>query len=330
MSISKVVVSAMLMAAVLDPGIVAAQGSAQPAYPSRTVTMVVPFTSGGPNDSEFRLFQPRLQESTKQSFVFDFKPGATSTIGVGYVAKAAPDGYTLLLTNGSMTIHPNFYPDLPYDVARSFEPVIQLTERYTVLMASTTALPNVHSLADLVAYGKANPGKLNCGDAGAGGITHIACVSLSTAIGIPFTAVHYKGVSQGLIDVIAGRTQLTAGTIFVGLPAIKAGQLRPIVAMNTVRSKIFPELKTAMELGYDVEYPTWLGVYAPAGTPVPIVRRLNNEMAAAARLPEAMSKLEAQGTFVVASTPEVFRQKTLSELARWKKIIQEKNIKAEE
>ena len=202
MPISKVVVSAMLMAAVLNPGIVTAQGSAQPAYPSRTVTMVVPFTSGGPNDSEFRLFQPRLQESTKQSFVFDFKPGATSAIGVGYVAKAAPDGYTLLLTNGSMTIHPNFYPDLPYDVAKSFDPVIQLTERYTVLMASTASLPNVHSLADLVAYGKANPGKLNCGDAGAGGITHIACVSLSTAIGIPFTAVHYKGVSQGVVPPV--------------------------------------------------------------------------------------------------------------------------------
>lgn len=323
--------SSLLLAAALCPAIAMGQGTAESAYPSRRpVTLVVPFTSGGPNDVEFRLFLPRLQESMKQSFVFDFRPGAASTIGTGYVAKAAADGYTLLLTNGSITIHPNFYADLPYDVQKSFIPVIQLTERYTILIASTAGLPNVHSIQDLVAYAKANPGTLNCGTAGVGGISHIACVALSSAIGVPITAVHYKGVSQGLIDVIAGRTQLTAGTVFVAQPGIKAGKLRPIAALNRVRSTIYPELKTAIELGLDVEYPTWLGVFAPAGTPAAIVQRLNSEMAAAARAPDIMSKLDAQGTYVVASSPEAFRQKLAFELARWKKIIQEKNIRADE
>jgi tripartite-type tricarboxylate transporter receptor subunit TctC len=307
------------------PGAALGQG----AYPSKPVTLVVPFTSGGPNDEEFRLFLPRIQESMKQSFVFDFKPGATSTIGTGYVAKAAPDGYTLLITNGSITIHPNFYPDLPYDVPGSFEPITQMTERYTILISSVAGLPEVRSIPDLVSWGKAHPGQLNCGAAGAGGVSHIACVALASATGVPITPIQYKGVSQGLIDVIAGRTQLTLGTIFVALPGIKAGKLRAIAALNA-RSKIFPELPTAMELGLDVEYPTWLGVFAPARTPAAIVNKLNAELAAAAHAPEVVSRVESQGSFIVASSPETFRKKLVTERARWKKIITEKGIKLEE
>ena len=325
-------IMSMAMAAATTAMLFSANASAQAGnapYPGKPVMLVVPFTSGGPNDEEFRTFLPRLQESTKQSFVFDFKPGAATTIGTGYVAKAAPDGYTLLLTNGSITIHPNFYPDLPYDVPGSFEPVTQMTERYTILISSVAALPNVYNIPDLVAFGKANPGVLNCGAAGAGGVSHIACVALASATGVPITPIQYKGVSQGLIDVIAGRTQLTLGTIFVAQPGIKAGKLRAISALNA-RSKIFPELPTAIELGLDVEYPTWLGVFAPAKTPAAIVNKLNSELGAAARAPEVVSRVESQGSFIVASSPDVFRKKLLAERARWKKIITEKGIKLEE
>lgn len=304
--------------------------AAQSGYPARPVSLVVPFAADGPNDAEFRLLLPQLQEATKKSFVFDFRPGAGSTIGTAYAAKAVPDGCTLLLTSGSITLLPNFYPDLSYDVARSFEPVIQLTERYTVLVASTEALPRVHNVQDLIAYGKANPGILNCGTAGSGSIGHITCVALASAIGVPIASIHYKGVSQVLTDLIGGRTHLTAGTLLVAQPAIKAGKARAIVALNTERSKTYPEVKTAIELGLDVEYPTWLGVFAPAGTAAGILGRLNREMASAARQPEVMSKLEAQGTYIVAGSPEAFRKKVLSELARWKKIIQEKNIRLDE
>ncbi len=325
----KTILRTAIIATALLPGIATqthAQTGAPAGYPSKPVSLVVPFTSGGPNDEEFRLFLPRIQESMKQSFVFDFKPGAASTIGTAYAAKAAPDGHTLLLTNGSITIHPNFYPDLAYKVPDSFEPVIQMTERYTVLIASVAALPDVHNVQDLIAWAKANPGALNCGTAGAGGISHIACVALSAAAGIPIAPIHYKGVSQGLIDVLAGRTQLTAGTIFVAQGGIKSGKLRPILALNAVRSKIYPELKTAMEQGLDVEYPTWLGVFAPAGTPQAIVRRLNSEFATAARMPDTMARLEAQGTFVVAASPEAFRKKVVGESTRWSRIIREKGI----
>ncbi len=318
------------IAMLLCPGLVMGQNVAPLPYPSRPISLVVPLASGASTDTEFRQFLPRLQESMKQSFVFDFRPGAATTIGTAFVAKSAPDGYTLLLTNGGITIHPNFYTDLPYEVPKSFEPVTQVTERYTILMVSTVALPNVHTVPDLVAHGKANPGQLNCGTAGAGGITHIVCALVSSTLGIAITPVHYKGVSQGQIDLIAGRNHLSAGTIFVAQPAIKAGKLRPIAALNAVRSKIYPELKTAMEMGIDIDYPTWLGVFAPAGTPAAIVNRLSSEIGAAARAPEVANKLDAQGTYIVASSPEAFRKKVLSEIVRWRKVIQEKNIKSEE
>ena len=322
----------LLALTVLAPysAVVMGQANISREFPSKPISLVVPLTAGAATDTEFRLFLPRLQESIKQPLVFDFRPGVATTLGTAYVARSSPDGHTLLLSNGSITLAPNFYPQLPYNVEKSFEPIIQLTERYTILMVSTVALPQVHTLQDLVSYGKENPGILNCGTAGSGGNSHIVCASLSSAIGVAITPVHYKGVSQGQPDLLAGRNHLSAGTVTVALPFIKDGKLRPIAALNRVRSMIFPDLKTAIEVGIDVEYPTWLGVFAPAGTDQVIVDLLNRELRAAASLADVVNKLESQGTYVVASTPDVFRKKVSSELARWRKIILEKNIKAEE
>ena len=301
---------------------------AQANWPSKPVTLVIPFTAGGTTDNEFRHFLPRLQESTGQPFVFDFRAGAATTIGTAYVAKAAPDGYTLLLQNAGLTVHPNFYPDLPYQVQKSFEPVTQVSGGSTIVMVSTAALPNVHSMQDLIAWGKANPGKLNCNTAGQGGVTHIVCAALSAAMGVPITPVHYKGVSQGQVDLIAGRTQVAAGTLFNALTNIKAGRIRAIAALNPERSKLMPELRTTMEQGVDVEYPNWLGMLAPAGTPPALVERIYSEMAKAAKSPDVGLALEKLGSAVVVSSPEQFRKRIAVELARWRNIIQEHKITA--
>jgi tripartite-type tricarboxylate transporter receptor subunit TctC len=291
---------------------------------------VFPFTSGGPADNEFRQFQPRLQESLGQQFLFDFRLGAASAIGTGYVAKATPDGYTLLLHNAGFAVHPNFYPDLPYDIQKSFDPVSQLSGGSTIVMVSVAALPTVHSIQDLTAWGRANPDKLHCNTAGQGGVTHILCAALSGAIGVPITPVHYKGVSQGQIDLIAGRTQVSVGTLFAALSNIRAGKIRPIAAANPERSKTFPDLRTTFEQGIDVEYPNWHALFAPAGTPPAIVNRLYSEIARVARMPEVSAALEKLGTSAVGSTPDEFRKRLAVEIARWRKVIQERGITAAE
>ena len=305
------------------------QTSALDAYPSKPIVVIIP-VAAGPTDAEFRIFLPRLAEIFSQTFILENKPGAGQSIGTAIAAKAAADGYTLLLTNGSFTVHPNFYPDLPYDIVRSFDPVSQLTGRSTIMMVSTAALPGVHSIQDLIAHAREHPDKLNCGTSGAGSITHIVCAALASAANIRITPVYYKGGSQSQIDLIAGRTQLAAGTLFNALPNVRTGKLRPIATLNPERSRVIPEVRTSLEQGYDVEFPDWLGVLAPAGTPGAIVARLNTEFRKAVLSPDIAKQLEQQGSVALASAPEAFRKRLSLETARWKKIIQERGIKAEE
>ena len=300
------------------------------AYPSRPVMLVVPFVPGGPTDTEPRPYLAKLQESMGQPFVFDFKPGAGTTIGVGYVAKAVPDGHTLLLTSAGVTVFPNFYPNLPFEVTKDLAPITQLSERPTVLLISPAALPNVHSIAELTAFGKANPGSLRCGTSGAGSIIHIVCASLSSAMGVPITAVHYKGVAQGQVDLIAGRIQLSQGTVYNALSQIKAGKLRAIASLDRQRTRYLPDVSTALEQAVDVEFPNWLGVFAPGATPAPIVNRLNAEFVRIIRDPDNMRNLEKIGIIGVGNTPGAFQAKIVSETARWRRVIQEKGIKIEE
>jgi tripartite-type tricarboxylate transporter receptor subunit TctC len=301
----------------------------QSAYPVKPVSLVIPFAPGGTTDIEARLYTQRLQESTGQPWVFDFRTGAGTTVGTAYVTRAAPDGYTLLLNNSGITVFPNFYRDLPFDVSKSLAPVTLLSDRVTTLVVSVAALPNVHSLGELVAYARARPGELNCSTAGAGGVSHIVCASLASAAGIDITPVHYKGAAQGAVDLIAGRAHMNAGAWFNALPNIKAGKLRVVSVLNAERARALPDMPTAMEQGYDVEYPSWLGVFAPAGTPAALVNRIHAEFVKAVRAPEVLKALEAQGSMPVANTPDAFRKRMAGELARWKRIIEEKGIKAE-
>lgn len=299
-------------------------------YPTRPVSVVIPFAAGGTTDNEARLYTQKLQESTGQPFVFDFRSGAGTTIGLAYVAKASADGYTLLVSNSGLTVHPYFYPDLPYEVLKSFAPITLLSNRATALLINPAVLPNIFTIQDLIGFGKANPDKLNCNTAGAGSITHIVCAALASETRINITPVHYKGVSQGQVDFLAGRTQLQAGTVFNYLTQLKSGKLRAIAVLGDERTRLLPEVKTSIEQGVNVEFPSWLGVLAPAGTPPAILSKLHAEFVKAVRSADVVRQLEAVGSTPVANSPDAFRTRMVSELARWKKIIQENGIKTEE
>lgn len=312
-------------AAVLTSGLAAAQGAATN-YPNRPVTIVIPFAAGGTTDTELRLYTGKLQASTGQPFVFDFRGGAGTTIGVGYALRANPDGYTIMSTNSGITVFPNFYPEMNHSVVNQIIPVTELSTRSAGVIVSVAGLPDIRSLPELIAYGKTNPGKLNCNTAGSGAATHIACVALANVIGIPITPVHYKGVGPGQIDLIAGRTQVSVGTVFNAMSQVKTGKLRFIAIMGAHRSSLMPDLPTTHELGFDVDYPSWLGVFAPPKTPQPIVNKLNAEFVKAVKSPDVVAALEKVGSTAVGSSEAEFRKKFASEMINSKKIIDTNKI----
>ena len=316
----------LLMTALASPAVIA-QGA--DAFPTKPITVIIP-VAAGPTDAEFRIFQPKLAEVFPQPFILENRPGGGQSIGTAVAARAAPDGHTLLLTNGSFTVHPNFYPNLSYDIMRNFDPVTQLTERDTIFAVSMASLPEVRNLKELVAWGRANPGKLNCGTSGRGSITHIVCASLSSVANVPITPVHYKGGAQSQVDLIAGRTHFVAGNLLNSISVAKQGKLRFIAVLNPKRSRLIPDVPTSMEQGFDVEYPSWLGIMVPAGTAPAIVNRLHAGFRQAVLSPEVSRQIEQQGSVPVGSTPEQFRKQIAGEAARWKKIITERGITAED
>ena len=300
-----------------------AQGSAA-GYPSRPVSVVLPLSPGGVVDAEARLLTAKLQTIMGQPFVLDFRPGAGQTIGIVYTHKAAPDGYTFMMANSGITITPNFYPALSHQAVSQLIPITELTQSLNGLIISTTALPNVRSLKDLVAYVKANPGALNCGTTGGGGQTHMVCAGLANAMGIAILPVHYKGSAAVMTDLRAGRIQMFSG----GLSRL-SGDLRMIAILRSTRSPSLPDLPTSFEQGYEVDSPNWLGAFAPPNTPSAIINRLNAELVKAVKSPEVVAALDKMEFNAVGSAGEEFRKKIAGELAYWKKIIEDNKIRLE-
>jgi len=304
-----------------------AQGAAN--YPSKTVRIVLPFAPGAVTDVETRLYAQKLTENTGKAFVVDYKPGAGQTIGVGYTAKAAPDGYTILIISSGFTVNPAFYKNLPYDPIKDFAPVSLMTKRPTVLMVNL-AVPATN-VKEWLAYAKANPGKVNYGTSGAGGMPHLAGAWLHSATNTPMTFVHYQGSAGAQQDLLAGRIQMMAATFLSAMPMIKSGKLRALATASSERSSLLPNLPTIAEQvlpGFD--YSSWLGVLAPAKTPPAIVNKLSAELAKVAKDPEIERKLSSDGTMMIGSTPEFLRQLIVTEINRWEKLVQETGIKLEE
>ena len=249
-------------------------------------------------------------------------------LGSSLAAKAAPDGYTLLVVSTSFTVLPAFYKDIPYDPLKDFAPISQVTRRLNVLVAAPS-FP-VKDFPEFMAYVKANPGKVNFATTGAGGIGHLSGEWLHAATRTKVTFVHYKQANNLIPDLAAGRTDVTLTGLQFAQPLVKAGKLKLLAVTDTQRTDLLPGVKTIAEQGVPgYSYIGWQGFSAPAGTPSAIINKLSDAFARVARSPEVTAMLEAEGGAPVGSTPAQFRQLIATETERWKRLVEENGIKAD-
>lgn len=308
----------------------ATAAQAQQDYPTRPIKFVVGSQTGGVTDIRARRFGLRLGELLGQPIVVENRPGASATIAADFVAKAVPDGYTLLFGgNTELVVAPALAMPIKFDPVKDFAPVAQATLGSPLLVINAQLGPK--SVAELVQWAKARPGQLMCGTSGHGSGAHFICELLSRTAGIQLRTVAYKGSAPMLIDLSAGQIQLGLGYLAeVERQFILPGKVIPIAALAPQRLERYPQVPTMAELGMaGFEIRAWTGLFMPAGSPKEAVNRVNQEMAKIVREPEFVAWLKETGSDVVTPTPEQFRQFTLSELARWKKLSDDLGIKAE-
>jgi tripartite-type tricarboxylate transporter receptor subunit TctC len=297
-------------------------------YPSRPIRLIVPYTPGGPADIVARLLGQRLGEAIGTSVIVDNRGGANGIIGTELAARAVPDGYTLLFgTIQTHGVNPSLFAKLSYDPVKDFAPVAPATT-FPFLLAVTPALP-ASSVASLIALAKAKPGTLNYSSAGTGTGTHLAGELLKSMAQIDITHVPYKGGGDALTDVIAGRIEMTFVGVPAALPFIKAGSLKALAISGTRRLTELPDVPTVAETlpGFDVS--SWNGFFAPAGTPIAIVKRLNEQIGRIVLLPEIKDRLMTLGAEPMTATPEQFGTFVRAEIAKWRSVVKTANIKTE-
>lgn len=317
-----------LCSLMFTPWLVEAQESAD-AFPSRPVQIVVPFTPGGATDIEARVYAQKLTETMGKSFVVDYKPGAGGSIGTGFVAKAAPDGHTLLVISSSFTVNPAFYKNLPYDPIKDFAAVSLMSKRVTVLIAHPSFPAN--TIREYLAYARANPGKINMAATGAGSIQHLAGAWLHSVTNTRVTFVQYKGTSPLNVDLVSGRVDVNASPFVNVMPLVKSGKLKILGILSDEPSPLIPGAQVAAEQGAPgYSYSSWLGVIAPRATPVAIINKLSAELGKAAKAPDVVQKFAPEGSTMVGSSPKILQDLIAVELERWRKIVQENDIRLEE
>jgi len=296
-------------------------------YPSKPIRLIVPFAAGGGNDNVARLVGKRLGETLGQPVVVDNRPGAGGVVGAELAAKAPPDGYTLFLGGvGSHAINPNLIERLPYDPIRDFAPVELLAQAPLVLVVHPSV--PARDVAELVAYARRNPGKLNFASNGNGSSSQLAAVMFESMAGIEMVHVPYKGLSPALTDLLSGRVQLMFSSVVAIVPHVKAGKVRGLATTGAKRLALLPELPTIAESGFPgYEASSWYGILAPAGTPREIVTKLNVDLSKALEQPEVRSSLLAEGAEPAGGTPEQFAAHIRAEKERLGKIIRDAKIR---
>jgi tripartite-type tricarboxylate transporter receptor subunit TctC len=298
-------------------------------YPQRPVTWIVPFPPGGGTDISARTVAAKLGEKWKQTVVIENRAGAAGIVGADAAAKARPDGYTLLIVNvGIVSINPALYPKLPYDADKAFAPISLLCELPFVLMASPKLAAN--SVQELVAYAKANPGKVTFASSGQGGSPHLTAEIFQLATGTQMTHVPYKGGGPAMTDLMAGHVDLLFASVLEGSGHIKSGKLKGLAVTHVKRSPALPDVPTLAQAGVkDAESGSWIALLAPAGTPQAIVDKVGADIKEAVASPEVKEKLIAQGAVPQASTPRELQALIDNDRLRYGRIIREKNLKAE-
>lgn len=298
------------------------------AWPTRQpIIFKIPYPPGGASDVTARIIGAKLSELLGTAVVIDNRPGANGIIALDATAKAAPDGYTILMANlGPNAINAVVYKKLPFDPIKSFAP-ITLTTIVPQIMVVTPSLP-IKSVRELIAYAKANPGKVTFASAGVGSSNHLSGELFNAMAGIKMRHVPYKGDAPGMIDVMSGAVDVALPTAIAAMPSIKSGRLRAIAVTSAKRIPSLPDLPTVAESGLPgYEAVSWGGVMAPAGTPPAIINRLNAEINRILRMPDVADKLSSFGAVLVGSTPDEFAAYLKAEIAKWGKVARDNNIK---
>ena len=307
---------------------VAQTSAAADAFPTRPIRLISPFAPGGGNDIMSRTLGAAISKGLGQSIVVDNRPGANTIVAMEILARAAPDGYTLLTTSSSQATNATLYAKLPYDSIKSFAPVSRIGVS-PLIVAVNPSLP-IKSVGDLIAAAKAKPGAIMYPSAGTGNSTHLAGELFAVMAGVTLTHVPYKGLGPGLLDLMSGRLHVAFSTAPSALPHVKTGRLRALAVTSGTRSALAPGLPTVAESGipgYDAS--TWYGIIAPAGTPRTVIVRLNREMITVLAMPDFREQLMTAGADPAPNTPEEFAALITSEIAKWAKVIKLSGAKAE-
>jgi tripartite-type tricarboxylate transporter receptor subunit TctC len=298
-------------------------------YPAKPIRFIIPFPPGGGTDTNSRALTQRIAKNTGWTFVMDNKPGAGGNIGADLVAKSPPDGYTILM--GALSTHavnPSLYAKMPYDAVKDFAPITLLAVTPNVLVVNAT-LP-VNSVKDLIAYAKANPGKLSFGSGSNGSAGHLAGELFKVDTGTDIIHVPYKGGAPATQALLAGDTQFMFDNLANAMPQVKAGKLKALAVTTAERSKLAPDLPTMAEAGlpgFDIS--TWFGLLAPAGTPADVVARIQQETAKAMATPAMKERLLAQGAIPSGMTPADFVKFIDAETKKWAGVVKASGAKVD-
>ncbi len=296
------------------------QPSTAATYPDRPVRFIVPWAPAGGTDIIARVIAEKLHQSMGQPFVVENRSGAAGNIGASFVAKASPDGYTIIIATITLATNPALYKNLDFDATKDFVPITLIAGIPHVLVVNPS-LP-VKSVKDLIAFAKKGPGKLNYASAGIGSPFHIAAELFKQVAGVNIVHIPYKGGGPAVQAVMGGQVQLAFANLVAVSPLVKSGQLRALAITSANRSKALPDVPTMAEAGLPgYQFTSWFGVLAPAGTSPAIVDKLNKEIVKALKSPDVSKQLTAQGADLIASTPAEFKAYLISETAKWHKVI---------
>jgi tripartite-type tricarboxylate transporter receptor subunit TctC len=305
----------------------AAYAQGPTAWPTKPVKLIVPFSPGGPTDTVARLLAERLQDQWKQTVIVDYKPGAGTMLGTDFVAKSAPDGYTLGMAITAHMINPGLQPKLPYDTTRDLIGISQVAQAHFGLFA-TPSLP-VSNVAELIAYAKKNPGKLAFATPGIGTGTHLAGEMLNHMAGIDMVHVPYKGSAPAQTDVIGGRVPLLFDVLFSSMPFVKDNRLKVLALSSPKRAVANPEIPLIAETVPGFSAISYIGVIAPAGLSKELAHRISADIARVVKVPPLSDRMAALGMEPVGSTPEEYDAVIRSEIEKWTQVVKAANIKLE-
>lgn len=300
-------------------------GAIAQSYPTRPVRMVVPYPPGGGADAVARLLAQKLGESTGQSFVVENRPGANGNIGSDIVAKAAPDGYTILVNTIGLVLSQSIYKSLPFNVLNDFTPVVLIAEVPHVLIVNPAVKAN--SVSELVALAKAEPGKLDFASVGTGSPFQMAAQLFMSMADVRMQEIPYQGGGPAVTSVIAGTTSVTFANLLAALPQVSAGKVRALAVTGAKRTPAAPDIPTMNESGVPgYDFSAWVGIWAPRGTPSAIVDKLNGEVGKILQSPDVRARLEKEGATIAGGTPADFDRYIRNEYAKWDKVVKNAGI----